>query len=202
VPVIKLPAAGLPLVSATLPLPVRAGAQGAAEVFAAARRGERAAFARLIRDHQGLVYSVALRICGSRTDAEELAQDAFLKLHGQLGSLASADHLRHWLIRTVSHRAIDRLRQRSREPTGDDATLHLIEEPGQDSDPLLTRKLAALLARLPGPARAVVVLRFQEDLDPTDIARALDMSINTVKSHLRRSLEWLRGEATELDHEH
>ncbi len=43
-------------------------------------------------------------------------------------------------------------------------------------------------------ARAVLLLRFQEDLDPTGIASVLEMSVNTVKSHLRRSLEWLRAQ--------
>jgi len=53
--------------------------------------------------------------------------------------------------------------------------------------------MADLVAQLPPAARAVVVLRYQEDLDPTDIASTLDMSINTVKSHLKRSLTLLRA---------
>ena len=155
-----------------------------------------------MREFQGLVFSVALRICGQRADAEELAQDAFLQLHGQLGSLADEHHLRHWLIRTVSHRAIDRLRQVSRRPaSSDDARVELMAAPALHEDPLLTRALARLLGELAGPARAVIVLRFQEDLDPTEIGELLDMPLNTVKSHLRRSLEWLRAAAPELAHE-
>ena len=49
-------------------------------------------------------------------------------------------------------------------------------------------------------ARAVMLLRYQEDLDPSDIARALGMSVNTVKSHVRRSLDWLRAQYTGEDH--
>ncbi|HEY0799790.1 MAG TPA: sigma-70 family RNA polymerase sigma factor, partial [Steroidobacteraceae bacterium] len=49
-----------------------------------------------------------------------------------------------------------------------------------------------LLAELSPPARAVLLLRYQEDLDPQDIARTLDMPLNTVKSHLKRSLESMR----------
>jgi RNA polymerase sigma-70 factor (ECF subfamily) len=49
-----------------------------------------------------------------------------------------------------------------------------------------------LLSQLPPAARAVMTLRYQEDLDPQEIAHTLDMSINTVKSHLKRSLEALR----------
>jgi RNA polymerase sigma-70 factor, ECF subfamily len=59
-------------------------------------------------------------------------------------------------------------------------------------DPLLQRHLWRLLSNLSPPARAVLLLRYQEDLDPIDIARTLDMPINTVKSHLKRSLEILR----------
>jgi len=168
--------------------------------LAAARTGDRTAFARLVRHHQGLVFSVALRICGHRADAEEVAQDAFLQLYGQLDAVADDRHLRHWLIRTVSHRAIDRLRQHERRPQGSAAPLEALSAPFVDDDPLLARALADLLATLAGPARAVLVLRFQEDLDPTDIAALLDMPVNTVKSHLRRSLEWLRTAAPELEH--
>jgi RNA polymerase sigma-70 factor (ECF subfamily) len=55
--------------------------------------------------------------------------------------------------------------------------------------------LRRLLLELSPPARAVLLLRYQEDLDPVDIARTLDMPINTVKSHLKRSLETLRQRA-------
>jgi RNA polymerase sigma-70 factor (ECF subfamily) len=53
-----------------------------------------------------------------------------------------------------------------------------------------------LLAQLQPDARVVLLLRFQEDLDPAEIATVMKMSVNTVKSHLRRSLEWLRSECT------
>lgn len=168
--------------------------------LAAARAGDRASFACLVREYQALVFGVALRICGHRADAEEIAQDAFLQLHHQIDAVADEHHLRHWLIRTASHRAIDRLRQRGRRPEGSAAPLDSLSAPFREDDPLLARALARLLATLAGPARAVLVLRFQEDLDPTEIATALDMPVNTVKSHLRRSLEWLRAAAPELDH--
>jgi RNA polymerase sigma-70 factor (ECF subfamily) len=54
--------------------------------------------------------------------------------------------------------------------------------------------LYQLLQQLQPDARAVVLLRYQDDLDPVDIAAALDMPVNTVKSHLRRSLQWLRDQ--------
>ncbi len=166
-----------------------------------ARRGDRAAFGRLVRAHQGLAYSVALRITGRRADAEELAQDAFLQLHAQLASIEDDAHLAHWLRRTVAHRSIDRLRSNARDPArGAEAASDTLVAPQRHEDHLLQRALGALLDGLPGPARAVIVLRFQEDLDPTEIAATLDMPLNTVKSHLRRSLDWLRRTAPELNH--
>ena len=60
------------------------------------------------------------------------------------------------------------------------------------SDPALTRKLQAAVATLPPVPRAVMLLRYQEDLDLADIADVLEIPINTVKSHLRRSLHAMR----------
>jgi RNA polymerase sigma-70 factor (ECF subfamily) len=160
-----------------------------------ARQGLSAAFEQLLRQNQGRVFSIALRLTGRREDAEELAQDVFVQLHAALGQIESPAHLRHWLLRTVSHRAIDRLRQRSRQlrVVSLDAS-HDVADPEPITDPLAQRKLRLLLLQLPPDARAVVLLRFQEDLDPTQIAAVLGMPLNTVKSHLRRSLEFLRAQ--------
>jgi RNA polymerase sigma-70 factor (ECF subfamily) len=68
--------------------------------------------------------------------------------------------------------------------------------PESGTDPLAGPRLRRLLLELAPEARVVLLLRYQEDLDPSDIAATLDMSVNTVKSHLRRSLEWLRAQYT------
>ena len=168
--------------------------------FAAARAGDSSAFMRLVRQHQARVFSLALRLTGRREDAEELAQDTFLGLHRQLRNLESALHVRNWLCRTVTHRSIDLLRGRARRPEAQAVDLLLLEVPVEDAsgDPLLHRTLRALLLRLPEVPRAVMVLKFQEDLDPQDIAATLDLPLNTVKSHLRRSLDWLRAQGLEM----
>ena len=171
--------------------------------LAAARQGDRAAFAQLVRCHQGRVFSVALRLTGSREDAEELAQDAFVQLHGALEQVTSPQHVLHWLLRTVTHRSIDRLRARVRAPRlvqiDADNEPAVSDAPG---DPLWEKRLRMLLLQLPEAPRAVVTLRFQEDLEPTEIAEVLDMPVNTVKSHLRRSLDWLRAQQAGEAHGH
>jgi RNA polymerase sigma-70 factor (ECF subfamily) len=192
-----------PPAAANPSLPAAADQEAAAAAhqdFEAARHGDCGAFVRLIRRHQACVYSLALRLTGRREDAEELAQDTFLGLYGQLRHLESAPHVRHWVCRTVTHRSIDLLRSRARRPQAQSMDAMMLEVPVDDAggDPMLHRTLRALVLRLPEIPRAVLVLRFQEDLDPLDIAATLDLPLNTVKSHLRRSLEWLRGQGLEM----
>jgi RNA polymerase sigma-70 factor (ECF subfamily) len=158
-----------------------------------ARAGQPAAMAALIRAHQKSVYSLGLRMLGSRDLAEDLAQDVFMQMSGHLSRIESNQHLGFWLRKVTSNRAIDQLRHRARvKLTPLDQGDELLDGTEQ-RDPVLQKRLSALLADLTPDARAVVLLRYQEDLDPTDIARTLDMPINTVKSHLKRSLDSLRA---------
>lgn len=161
------------------------------DVLERARCGDRQAFAALVHDHQRMVYSLALRMLCDRHEAQDVAQEAFMQLHRRLSMIQSGAHLVFWLRKVTANLAIDRLR---RMPPHE--LLSLENEPevpaASDADPLLQRQMRELVAGLPAAARAVVLLRYQEDLDPTEIAQTLDMSINTVKSHLRRSLAELR----------
>jgi RNA polymerase sigma-70 factor (ECF subfamily) len=163
------------------------------EQLALARGGEPAAFAALVHAHRDSVYSLALRMLGRRDAAEDLAQDVFIQLYAGLRSIQSDEHLLFWLRKVTTHRAIDQIRQRARmalAPLGEETDPPSAPE---STDPLLQRLLRRLLMELMPDARAVVTLRYQEDLDPMEIASVLDMPINTVKSHLKRSLQTLRA---------
>jgi RNA polymerase sigma-70 factor (ECF subfamily) len=162
------------------------------EHLAKARLGERSALAALVRAHQRSVYSLALRMLGTRDLAEDLTQEVFMQLHDNLRSIESNRHLGFWLRQVTSNRAIDQLRRRARVLlTPFDEEMPIFNEQ-EAPDPLLQRHLRTLLCELSPPARAVLLLRFQEDLDPTEIAETLSMPLNTVKSHLKRSLDILR----------
>jgi len=150
------------------------------------------AFSALVRKHQRSVYSLALRMLCDRQGAEDLAQEVFLQLHRNLSAVQSGTHLVFWLRKVTLHRAIDRLRREPRyETTSLEEADTLASEP-PEPDPLLQRRLATLIGQLAPAPRAVLLLRYQEDLEPTTIAHTLGMSINTVKSHLKRSLALLR----------
>jgi len=161
----------------------------------AARAGDRRAFAALVRTHERMVYSLALRALGAAPEAEELAQDVFVQLYRNLEHIESSAHLASWLRRTTFHRAVDSLRRRRRRPATEplDETAAVVDGTAGFGDPLLARRLVVLLSALAPVPRLVLLLRFQEDLDPSDIARELGLPLNTVKSHLKRSLERLRA---------
>jgi RNA polymerase sigma-70 factor, ECF subfamily len=163
------------------------------ELLTHARAGESSAFAALVRRYQRTVYSIALRMLNDRHRAEDLAQEVFLQLYRALGSIDSDTHLAFWLRRVAVNRAIDRMRQESRHDSEPLTEAVAVVGESTEHDPLLHRRMAELIGELSPAARAVVVLRYQEDLDPVDIASTLDMSINTVKSHLKRSLTQLRA---------
>jgi RNA polymerase sigma-70 factor (ECF subfamily) len=158
-------------------------------------------FRRLIETHQRMVFSLALRVTGEYGTAEEVAQDAFLELFRLGEKLASEDHVRFWLRRVTVHRATDAIRKRQRQPEA--AAEEWLEEEhggaaGRQSEALDSAVVALLeevLQTLPEPMRVAVVLRYQEDMRPDEIAALLSQPVATVKSNLQRGLQMLRRKA-------
>ncbi|HTU66308.1 MAG TPA: sigma-70 family RNA polymerase sigma factor [Steroidobacteraceae bacterium] len=158
-----------------------------------ARGGDAAAFAGLVRAHQRSVYSIGWRMLRRRDAAEDLAQDVFLQLYRKLDHIESMEHCGFWLRRVAANLAIDWLRRvpySATQPLEEGAA---VAAPLRDDDPLMSRQLDRLLGELSPAARAVMLLRYQEDLDVADVGAALDMPVNTVKSHIKRSLTQLRS---------
>jgi RNA polymerase sigma-70 factor, ECF subfamily len=158
-------------------------------------------FRTLMLEHQSMVFSIALRILGDRSAAEEAAQDVFIELHAKLGALASDEHVLYWLRRVTVHRSIDLVRRRQRRPEVAMDWNELPDLPDLSSastqpDPLLSRRLQQLVSSLPAVARTILVLRYQEDMSPEEISGTLDMPVATVKSHLQRTLRLLREKST------
>jgi RNA polymerase sigma-70 factor, ECF subfamily len=154
-----------------------------------------------MREHQSMVFSIARRIVQDPSVAEEVAQDVFFELYGHLPSLASEEHVVHWLRRVTVHRSIDQARRRLRRPQ--DHAAVSFADPGvaepvaawEEADPWLAERLRQMIASLPIVPRTVIVLRYQEGLGPEEIAALLQMPVSTVKSHLQRALKVLRAKA-------
>jgi RNA polymerase sigma-70 factor (ECF subfamily) len=153
-------------------------------------------FEQLVDEHQSMVFSLAWRMTGDRGLAEEIAQDVFMEMDRHLGKIESPQHACFWLRRVTMSRSADALRRR--RVRGVDLWVEMDESHGMRVEervsPLGVR-LEQLLATLPEPQRAALVLRYQEDLTPEEIAVTLAAPLATVKSHLQRGLKLLRAKA-------
>lgn len=173
-----------------------------------ARNGDGQAFGLLVQRYQDAVYSLCYHLCGDRTDAEDLAQDAFVRFHHQLDRFRPGEPLWPWLRRLTTNSALNGLRggrmgrvgRSTRGTDGgggaartvslDDASLGLdvADETSawRGSEDLridLERQLQAL-----APAdRAVLVLRYLEDLTYAEIAALLDVPASTIETRLFRA---------------
>lgn len=163
-----------------------------------AAAGDIAAFETILREHQSMVFSLACYFMHDPGRAEEIAQEAFLRLYQNLERIESPEHLVQWLRQVTWRCAIDESRRASNKPS---VALEEIAEPaveGQAEDVLLKQHLHALVASLPPRARMMVILRFQEDLNLAEIAEIMRVPLNTVKSGLARALGVLRQKLTRV----
>jgi len=161
-------------------------------------RTEATEFRGVVERHQRMVFSLALRVTGEYGTAEEVAQDVFLELFRSADRLSGDDHVRYWLRKVTVHRATDALRRQAHRPESqaeewmDDAA---DEDGGPGVGTVLEARLEELLGSLPEQMRIAVVLRYQEEMLPDEIARMLGQPVATVKSNLQRGLKLLRRKA-------
>ena len=171
------------------------------ELIARARRGELDAYEEIVRRHQTIAFRTAWVITRSAADAEEAAQDAFVKAHAALPRFKTGAPLRPWLLTIVCNEARNRARAAGRRER---LVLRAAEErrPG-DAVPspeaaLLgseqREELLEALERLPEIDRQAIACRYFLDLSEAETAAALDCARGTVKSRLSRALERLRSE--------
>jgi RNA polymerase sigma-70 factor, ECF subfamily len=166
------------------------------------RGGDQSAFRELVVLHQDQAYGLALRITRSPADAEEVAQDAFLRAWLALARFRGDSSFGTWLYRIVARRAFDRLEwirsRRGREVGGEEAA-GLAERAtapagAQDHETVLrARRLERMVNALPAAQRAAVTLYYYEDRSVEQVAGILGIPENTVKTHLSRARATLRS---------
>jgi RNA polymerase sigma-70 factor (ECF subfamily) len=168
------------------------------ELVRRAQGGDEAAFRRLVERHGGRAHALALRILRSASDAEEVAQDAFVRAWRALPGFRGDSAFGSWLYRIVARRAFDRAAvlkgRRARET--DIETAEDLPAAVSGPDPAAgerSRRLERLLAALPEVPRTVVTLYYLEDRSVQEVAETLRMPENTVKTHLHRARAALRS---------
>jgi RNA polymerase sigma-70 factor (ECF subfamily) len=161
-----------------------------------------AAFPVFVEHHQDLVFGLARRWVGRPADAEELAQDAFLRAWRALGGYdrdrVAALHARGWLARIVLNLARNRARSAPATPDAELDAAGDPADPGRDRPELVAerresaRAWRARLDALPSRYRVAVELRHVEGLSYPELAEALERPVGTVKSDVHRGVRLLR----------
>ena len=169
------------------------------ELVERARGGDEAAFGELVARHQGRILGLAWRVAGSRAEAEEIAQDAFVRAWQALPGFRGEARFSTWLHRITTRVALDRrevVRRRERREVGVEeeflAGLAATPEPGDEGDRITARARIALLAGLSEAQRMVVTLHYLEDRSVIEVAQAMNLPENTVKTHLSRARTAMR----------
>ena len=164
------------------------------------RAGDVNAYEALVAAHEKNVYNLALRMTGNPADAEDMAQEAFLKAYRSLSEFRGDSKFSVWLYRIVSNVCLDFLRKQKRRQTvslsveddeGEETQLD-IPDLAQSPEELLERRMTREavqkgLALLPPDQRQILLLREIQGLSYEEISQALDIETGTVKSRIFRA---------------
>lgn len=165
-------------------------------LIAQAQHGDREAFRCLVERHMRQAYALAYRFVHDHHEADEIAQESFVRAYEALGSFRGEAGFGTWLFRIVTNTALNHVKQRERRREDPlDITVHgMIPNDGDRSAPEvdLQEHIERALHELPTLQRAVVILRHINGLSTRDVGRILNCSEGTVKTHLFRGLEKMK----------
>jgi RNA polymerase sigma-70 factor (ECF subfamily) len=162
------------------------------------RRGDLRAFEELYRTHAGRLFSVACRLVGNPTDAEDLLQEIFLTAHRKLDGFRGESSLGTWLYRLATNQCLDYLRSRAArtgqmtDALDDDPTLADAGSRGLAEQTVTKMDLERALARLPEGCRAAFVLHDIEGLEHREVGEVLGIAEGTSKSQVHKARMRLR----------
>jgi RNA polymerase sigma-70 factor (ECF subfamily) len=173
------------------------------ELMARLAAGDRDALGPLMERHHVRIYRIALSYLRDRDEAQDAVQETFVKAYQGAARWDGTAEVAPWLSRIAVNHAIDRYRRgrrRLRAETPLDDEEHggpRVAEPAPSPERRAIgrqagERISAALLGLPARQRAIVVLRLYEEMNLEEIARALDMSLGTVKSSLHRALRRMR----------
>lgn len=164
-------------------------------LVAAAQAGDPAAFGEIVRRYQRAVYRVAWALTRNAADADDLAQETFVRAWGAIGRFERGLPLYPWLARITTNQAFSLFRSRKRRPeTPLEPLLEAGKQWGVEDDPAdhaeqgeHSGRLRECFAALAPEHQAVLALRVVQDLSYDEIAKALNLPVGTVMSRLSRA---------------
>ena len=159
------------------------------DALARAASGDPDAFGEIVETMMRYTYNLAYRMCGDRVESEDLVQDVFLRLHGQLDRYDPGRPFAPWFRTLAVRTMLNRLRKTIPFPSDlhEDAVTTEFTPPRDPSE-----RLRAALDLLPEEYRAVVTMRYMEELPLPEIGRTLGIPTGTVKTWLFRAREMIR----------
>ncbi len=157
-----------------------------------ARKGDDDAFANLVDAYQGPVFNLCYRMLGNREEAEDAAQETFLKAYRALKQYDSSRKFVNWILAIGSNHCIDRIRRRKFNILSFDEVLPMADHKSPHPEAAVfegekKQAVQALLKNLEQKDRAAVVLRYWYEMSYDEIAGTLDLSVSAVKSRLHRA---------------
>ena len=168
----------------------------APELIKAAQAGDQEALVTLLRAVEHHVYRTAYYILGSEQDALDASQEALLRIYSKIGTYEEKAQFKTWVQRIVTNICIDKCRKKRPGVSIDDSELVLVASDRVEDEALagfVADEIRQAIARLPEHHRTVVVLRYLEDFSYNEIAEALNLPLNTVKSYLFRARRQLQA---------
>lgn len=172
------------------------------DLIARAAAGDASAFQSLVERHRSMVYRVAYQFAGNHHDAEDIAQEVFIKVYRSLDRFRQDSLLTSWMYRIVMNACIDHRRRHASAgaaPFGEEAELKMLNTPEESPDPEdrayageLGEVLEAEIGRLPPGQRIVFVMRHHQGLKLCEIAESLGLAEGTVKRQLHAAVHRLR----------
>lgn len=171
-----------------------------ADLIARAAEGDRNAFVTLVERHRGLVYRVAFQYAGNHHDADDIAQEVFIKVHRSLSGFRRDAQFTSWLYRVAMNTCIDHGRRRapalSLDGGEEDRTVDIpATDPGPEQRVYageVRQAVEAAVDKLPPQQRLVFTMRHFEGMKLIDIAEALGIAEGTVKRQLHSAVHRLR----------
>jgi RNA polymerase sigma-70 factor (ECF subfamily) len=181
-----------------------------AALVAACQQGDEKAFGELVRRYQRAVHRLAWSLTRNASDADDLAQETFLRAWGAFGRFELGQPLYPWLARIVTNQAYSLFRHRRRRPEiSIEPLVEAGEQWGVEDDPAVhaadserDAQLRACFGELAPEHQAVLALRSVQDLSYEEIASALNIPIGTVMSRLSRARADLKRRLSESGGEH
>jgi RNA polymerase sigma-70 factor (ECF subfamily) len=170
----------------------------AKDLLSAAAKGDIKAFEKIYKISSGFVYSVAYRVTNSSDSAEDVTQEVFLKIYNNLKDFKFRSSFKTWIYRITVNTSINAYRKKTKDLTRKadyDKALRYVPAPGGVEEAVDRNEdkeqIKSLLAKLNPGQRACIILREIEDLSYKEIAAALKININTLRSRLKRARQAL-----------